>query len=547
MAGRADGPTFGTPGVANPYSLGAEIRTGPLQTFEPLFFYNVYEDEHIPWLATGFEYSDDFSTITVSLREGVQWSDGEPFTAEDVAFTFDLLLENAATAGDMRDAADVAERVAAANIIDPLTVEIVLTSPDPRFIFTHLTNHMAQGLYWLPEHIWSEVENPAAFRNFDPEAGLPVTTGAWALVESTSAQNVLERRDDWWGAEIGFRPLPQVETVIGVPFGSQDRAAQLLGTNGIDVSMDFGNPQLINTIKRINPNITTFGTSENGDPLGSADFWPTSLWFNHANPMWDDVRLRRAVALAVDRQQAIDVAYLGSRPSSLTPFPAFAPLLPAIEIAEAAAREAGNVGPDLETSASLMEEMGYVRNGDGLWELNGETLTATIQGVPPMNAIGPIIAQQLRNAGFDIEYVFTSDSRRLIRQGEAEMALFGHFGSVTDPAATLNIYHCDNALEVGRPTFSIARWCNEEYSAIVDQVYGLAPDDPQVLELVEAAMEIWNEEVVEVPISQWIHIIPMNQTYWTNWPSMENPYSSPAFWYESGQGAWLLHNLERAE
>lgn len=544
MAGQSDGPTFRTPGIANPYSVAAEIRTGPLQTFEPLFFYNVYEDRHIPWLAESFAYSDDNGTITINLREGALWSDGEPFTADDVVFTFDLLLRNAAGAGDMRDAADVAGRVASVTAIDDLTVEIELTAPDPRFIFTHLTNHMGQGLYWLPEHVWRDVEDPAAFRNFDVEAGLPVTTGAWRLVESTSSQNVLERRDDWWGAATGFRPLPEVERVVGVPFGGADRASQLLATNAVDVTMDFQNPLLVQRIETLNPAITTFRKTDAGMPAGSPDFWPTSLWFNHMDPMWEDVRLRRAVALVIDRNQAVSVAYSGANPPSLTPFPDFAPLRPSIEISERIAREAGLEGPDLARSAALMEEMGYVRNGDGMWELDGQMVTATIHGVPPMQAIGPVISQQMRNAGFDVEFVSNSDSRNIIRQGRSPLALFGHFGSILDPADTLDIYHCRNALEPGQPTFSIARWCNAEFSELAERIYTVQPGTPEILEIVEAAMQIWYDEVVEVPISQWVHNIPMNTTYWTNWPTAENPYTSPAFWYESGQGAWLLHNLQ---
>jgi peptide/nickel transport system substrate-binding protein len=544
MAGQADGPTFRSPGIANPYSVTAEIRSGPLQVFEPLFFYNVYTDTHIPWIATGYDLSDDFKTITIHIRDGVKWSDGVAFTAEDVAFTINLLLKNAAGAGDMKGAKDLAQRVDHVDVIDPLTVAISLLKPDPRFIYTHLTNHMAQGLFWLPEHIWKDVENPAEFRNFDPEKGLPLTTGAWKLVESTPSQNVLIRRDDWWGATTGFRPLPPEERIVGVPFGTPDKGAQMISTNAVDITIDYGQPALLKRIEQLNPNVTTFGKAADGTPTGSLDFWPTSLYFNHKDPMWADVRLRKAIAKAIDRQQAVDIAYGGANPPTITPFPAFEPLLPAIAISEEIAKKDGLAEQDLDGSAALMQEMGYARNGDGIWEKDGKTIKATIHGVPPMRDIGPIIAQQLRNAGFDIDFASTADSRTIIRQGKAQLALFGHFGSIQDPAETLNIYNCRNAVEPGSPTDSVARWCNEDFSKLADEIYNYAPSDPKVLELVKQAMEIWYGDVVEVPISQWKHLIPLNQTYWTNWPSDQDPYISPAFWYASGEGIYLLHNLK---
>lgn len=191
-----------------------------------------------------------------------------------------------------------------------------------------------------------------------------------------------------------------------------------------------------------------------------------------------------------------------------------------------------------------MRELGYAKTAQGIWEKDGKAVKATIHGVPPMVSVGPVVSQQLRNAGFDVNFVASSDSRNIMRQGKAQLMLFGHFGSILDPAETLEIYHCRNALDVGQPTLTMARWCNQKYSAIVDQVYSLAPGDPKIVSLTRDAMQIWYDDVVEVPLNQWIHRVPMNETYWTNWPNADNPYTSPAFWYDSGQGVYLLHHLQ---
>ncbi|MEV8468340.1 hypothetical protein AB0T83_16305 [Fluviibacterium sp. DFM31] len=137
-----------------------------------------------------------------------------------------------------------------------------------------------------------------------------------------------------------------------------------------------------------------------------------------------------------------------------------------------------------------------------------------------------------------------TDSRALMVEGKTELSIFGHRGGVADPHDTLDLYHCKNALPVGEPVLILDRWCDEEYSAIVDQIGLIAPDDPQMRPLVKQAMEIWYENSVEVPLNQWVHRIPYNTTYWDNYPSTENPYMQPAFWFASGQFGNVLHNLE---
>ena len=74
----------------------------------------------------------------------------------------------------------------------------------------------------------------------------------------------------------------------------------------------------------------------------------------------------------------------------------------------------------------------------------------------------------------------------------------------------------------------------------------IADGDPAALDVFAEAMDLWYADAIEAPLSQWYHRIPMNQTYWTNYPSAENPYIQPAFWYITGQAGYLFLNLERA-
>src|SRR5690606_17168139 len=92
-------------------------------------------DEVIPWIGESFEYGDGFNSVTIKLRDGVKWNDGRPFTARDVAYTYNMLIENGKTQKTMRDATIVAAKVASATAVDDLTVRVDFNEPDPRHMY----------------------------------------------------------------------------------------------------------------------------------------------------------------------------------------------------------------------------------------------------------------------------------------------------------------------------------------------------------------------------------------------------------------------------
>ena len=108
---------------------------------------------------------------------------------------------------------------------------------------------------------------------------------------------------------------------------------------------------------------------------------------------------------------------------------------------------------------------------------------------------------------------------------------------------TLNISH---VVPVGeRASANAWRWENQEYSDLVDQIGVLPLGDPQIDDLFVQAAEIYMDELPVIPVTQAKKIIPFNETYWTNWPSAENPYIHPPTWWQSTHV--IIHNLEPAQ
>jgi peptide/nickel transport system substrate-binding protein len=95
VAAQTEAPVYRNVGLANPYSINNEdFRNSIINSFEPLFYYNSNTNEVIPWLAIALENNADYTSFTVKLRDGVTWSDGKPFSADDVVYTLEMLVAN---------------------------------------------------------------------------------------------------------------------------------------------------------------------------------------------------------------------------------------------------------------------------------------------------------------------------------------------------------------------------------------------------------------------------------------------------------------------
>ena len=359
-----------------------------------------------------------------------------------------------------------------ATVVDNLTAKIVFNDPRPRFAFSHLTGKFDTGIYWVPEHVYKDVEDVTSFTFYDPEKGWPLVTGPYNVTDWRPEQQINDRRDDWWAAKIGFAELPAPERILMLPWSSEERAAQLIINNEIDSSLDF-RATTIPQIVAQNPAIITHTGTEL--PMGYIDWWPTSLWFNNSEPPFDDPNVRWAISNSIDRQQILDVALEGSGIPTQLPFPYYPPLMPYIEATAPLLEKYDTSEFNLDKAAERMAAAGYEKDGDGFWVKDGERIPAVIHGFGIFNDIGPVIAEQLRRGGFEAEYTAPADSFTKMSDGTAKILLFGHGGSITDPFDTLDMYTSKNYQPTGEPAAYFSRWQNEEYDAILEQMAAMPP------------------------------------------------------------------------
>ncbi|MCC7264427.1 MAG: ABC transporter substrate-binding protein [Candidatus Latescibacteria bacterium] len=511
----------------NPYLPGATSRIGYNFLYEPLYFYNAFREQNnlIPWIAEGHQFNADFTEVVIKIRHDVTWSDDEPWTARDLVFTINMLKDNAP---ELTYSTDMKTWVKEAVALDDWTARITLTAPNPRFVYSYFTANFGIGVPIVPRHIW-EGQNPQTFANFDMQKEWPVVSGPYRLALSTPGQRIWDRRDYWWASQSGFHPMPQVERLIFLPYMDESKRVQNLLTDQLDTCLDLRPPN-IKTAVEGNPRLTTWSGRQ--PPYGYLDFWPVSLGFNDLEEPFSDPQVRWAINFAIDRQQLVEVGWQGSGSPTLLPFPDFPPMHQYTDqIQDLLAKYPVGLH-DLARSAQLMEERGW-KKVDGFWTRKGERVRIIIDIYPGFQDLAPVLVEQLRRGGFDADFRATSDVYNRMAQGEAKAFMDGHGGSVSDPYLTLSFYHSRFVQPTGTPAEHFWRWKDAQFDQLVDRMSQVDPQAPETQVLFRQALEIWLRELPAIPLVQWYHRIPHNQTYWTNWPSAVNPYIHTAYWHRT--------------
>jgi ABC-type transport system substrate-binding protein len=411
--------------------------------------------------------------------------------------------------------------------------------PAPRFKFEVLTEKFDTGIPIVPA-AWESKQSDYT----SAPGGVEIPhSGPYDLVAWNANQKIFNLRDDWWAVKAGRIAKPEVKRIVYVNLGGQvgqnmDTVAQRLVNNEMDASLDMRSAVIGNILAK-NKKITSH--SGNKSPYGYLDWWPNSLWMNTKLVPYNDARVRRAISLIINRDQINDVIYEGAKIATVYPFPLYPGLKAFVDSPDVKALEAklqpGKYDPD--ESAKLMTAAGFKKNGDGLWEKDGKTVNATIQGFEGIHSdIGPVLVEMLKNGGFDANLNMGTDAYQNMQDGVPGLYLFGHGASLKDPYAAFELFHGRFSTGIGTTAGNnrFSRYKNPDYDAILDKMAPLSSDDPKFHELAVQALEIYWKEQIDVPIIQWLHRIPYNQTYWTNWPTTDNLAmgTNGAFWAQTG-------------
>jgi peptide/nickel transport system substrate-binding protein len=417
--------------IWNPYVAGGTHQNQQGILFEPLAFYSVFVDKEILWLAASYEYSTDQKTLTIKTRQGIQWSDGTPFSAEDVAYTFNTLKE---LGPKVKWGIDVQQVVDTVKATDANTVVISFKTPNPRF-FDLCTYKNDIGIYIVPKHVFSG-QDWTTFKDFDLAKGWPLSTGPWKVVFSAPEQKIIDRKDSWWADKAGLAKLPRVERIINIPFVSDQPTAQALIANEVDYSYGL-QPSTFPTIFAQNKNVITWAGQK--PPYGNVDWWPIGLWLNNTKAPFDDPEMRWAVSYYMDRKTLVDVGWAGASSTSKFPFPTYPALQTYVDSIKDLFQKYPTDLYDVKKGDEIMTKKGYKKDSAGMWvDSKGARIKMEVMGSGSSGtALGPVVGELLKRAGFDAAYSQPPDASTRFANGDYQAMISGHGGSIRDPYNTL--------------------------------------------------------------------------------------------------------------
>ncbi|MFK4807933.1 ABC transporter substrate-binding protein [Microbacterium sp. ZW CA_36] len=498
----------------NPFSPSVlHAALGPI--YEPLFFYNKTADEApAPMLGESFEYNEDGTVITVKLKDGVKWNDGEDFTADDAAFTFNYEPNH-------RDG------LVSAEATDDTTV--VLTYETPQF-----TNEFQiLGTTWmLPEHIWSEVEDYTTFTDEEP-----VGTGPYVVDKVTDASYTVVAND-----EFRDEGVPAIKKVQYIGIDANQSAQDLLTAGELDwTGMFVPNPDSVTS----NGVISMLNTPQDPTVLytcSNADLGCTG-------PQ-TDVAVRQALNVAIDRGTIKEKAFVGLTGDIS---PTFA-LLPRDQkwVADPA-NEVSPQSPDAAAAGEILEAAGYAKGGDGFYAKDGAPLElslVSVDGWTDYNDAAKLISEQAAEAGIKVnastvQWQEFSDARQT---GQYQLIMGGVIGtSVADPFQIYKDWFIgESTSQVGQEV-PAGRWNFSRYdNAIVNEAVAAAAATNDEAVKQEAYAAVQAEIVRDLPYIPLV--INATQTFFntkdfTGWPTEDDLYAFPPAWGSVASG-YVLQHLE---
>lgn len=505
----------------NPY-LATNLRTTTDFVYEPLVIFNQMQgNKPVMRLAKNYFMSDDLMQVTFEIREGVKWSDGKPFTAEDVVYSFDLLKQKPEL-----DPKGMDRWIKSVKQLNN-TVVFDLKEANSNLPYEISTIPI------VPKHIWKDIEKPELFTNDHP-----VGSGPFTEIDTFTPQLYVQcRNPHYWdndNLEVDCLRVPQI--------ANNDQLLSKIIKSELDWTAAFI-PDIESTYVRRNKNHKYWY------PAASTQ----SLMLNFKTPhpgnneAINNLDFRRAFSMSIDRQKIIDIAFYGNGivndyASGLGK--AFEFWANQDTYNQYRVYNTYNV----ENAKALLKKAGFIDiDGDGFVETpTGKTIHLEVQsptGWTDFNNTVQLSVEQLVAAGIKAR-ARTADFavyNKAMVSGTYDVAYTNYFLGSDPHKYWESAYHSRYQEGDSMPRYAMHFFKDNTLDALLDSFYKTASKDEQKT-IAHKIQKIIAENQITVPVMSGVDVYQFNESRFTGWWSAENPKGRPLSW--SGVPERLLHVLD---
>ena len=496
----------------NPFNGSVQFLSAGTVYEELTFVNGLKSGQTTNWLASGYSWSNHTRTLTFTIRPGVKWSDGKPFSAADVLFTFQLLKKFPGL--DLNAAWSVLKSVSQRG--SNKVVFDFKTSAVPYFYY------IADQTPIVAKHIWSTVKNPVTYKDSNP-----VGTGPYTMSSCSPQVIKYTKNPGYWQ-----KGLPKIDTVYYPAFTSNDPANQQLASGQAQWGSQFI------------PNIKAYYLSKSADNhIWFPPLVNVSIFMNLKDPILSNVAVRKALAYAIDRSRVSQIGEYGYEPAANQTgivTPTFGSWLDK--------KAAGTFSYNPAKAISTLTRAGFRRSGNGVFKTpSGKSLSfriVNIGGYSDWVASVQVIQQELKAVGIDItaENLSSTTYDADVFNGKYQLAYDGNESGGPAPYYELRqLLYSKNSAPIGQTaSTNWERYSNKTTDALIDR-YGATTSAAEQHAIVNKLEAVMVNDVPVIPITESVDWYQYNTKDLVGWVTPGDPFAKPAAYEHPDWAVMLLH------
>ncbi len=466
--------------------------------YETLDFVNINDGSFTPMLATDYKWNSDNTQVTFTTRQNVKWNDGKPFSADDVAFTFNLMKQYPAA-----DGSGVWSYLKDVTAPDANTVVMTFQKAYPP-VLVNIAGHV----YIIPKHVFASVGDPTKYLT-----DKPVGTGPFTLSKYQTDLAVYAKNPSYWQADkvkvdqIRYPEYKDNSTLqLALPKGEVDWAGYFSPT----LQQDFvqkdptHNHLFMDAI-----NLYSICTNQKDPIIGGTAGLPVRL----------------ALSTAIDRNAIAAQATAGLEPpGSMTGL-----VLPTAK--SWLDPQYSNLPSTADTAKAekYLTDAGYTKGSDGIYQKNGKRISLTLRSVDSYsdwNAAAKLIADQAKAVGIEIKNVTVGEDNyytlRTNGKYDYQLQFCGMVGGPT-PYYLYNQYL--NSNQIGQGKFNFVAWNDSSTDNYLNQ-YASTSDVTVQKQAIQGIEKVFVDNQPFIPLWTGADYDEYSTKNFTGWPDANNPYSS---------------------